>query len=70
MDGARLIDKLRLVEALFAGAATEGEKVAGAGSGPEPVNPAVSTSREQQVRHPGQVTGRTVSTGHYKGKRK
>ncbi len=28
MDEARLIDKLRLIEALFAGAATEGEKVA------------------------------------------
>ena len=28
MDEARLIDKLRLIEALFAGATTEGEKVA------------------------------------------
>jgi hypothetical protein len=28
MDEAKLIDKLRLIEALFAGAATEGEKVA------------------------------------------
>ncbi len=28
MDEARLIDKLKLIEALFAGAATEGEKVA------------------------------------------
>ncbi len=28
MDEARLIEKLRLIEALFAGAATEGEKVA------------------------------------------
>ena len=28
MDEARLIDKLRLIEALFAGATSEGEKVA------------------------------------------
>jgi hypothetical protein len=28
MDEARLIDKLRLIEALFSGAATAGEKVA------------------------------------------
>ncbi|MFQ5353293.1 MAG: hypothetical protein ACE5D3_09530, partial [Candidatus Binatia bacterium] len=28
MDEARLIDKLRLIEALFAGATTKGEKVA------------------------------------------
>ena len=28
MDEAKLIEKLRLIEALFAGAATEGEKVA------------------------------------------
>ena len=28
MDEAKLIDKLRMIEALFAGAATEGEKVA------------------------------------------
>ena len=32
MDEARLIEKLRLVEALFAGAATEGEKAAATGA--------------------------------------